>query len=323
YAQSPYARKIENTLLLKSVAYQQVNVSSVLPRPEIKDALGIAYRRIPILAIGRDVYCDTSMISVALERRFPPSAGYGTIFPKTRQSGHVDTGLARSLAQLTENAIFSLAAALLPWDQFPESFLRDRTNLSAAPIDPKAIVASRERTLSTLSCQLQLLEQQMSDGREWLLNTEEPGLVDISYHFIISWVRPFPAAKGLNLTERFPKITAWLERFSTVLKQKKQQLLTTKVMNGDEAAASIVSSTYEPLDAIGFNEQEATRLGVKQDEVVLIAPTDTGTKHPTTGKLVALNLLEMVIEIAAPKGNIRCHFPRLYFAIRPAGRSRL
>ncbi|KAM6488949.1 hypothetical protein JOM56_015585 [Amanita muscaria] len=313
YAQSPYARKIENTLLLKSVAYQQVNVSYVLPRPEIKDALGIAYRRIPILAIGRDVYCDTSLISVALERRFPPSAGYGTIFPKTRQSGHVDTGLARSLAQLTENAMFSLAAALLPWDQFPESFLRDRSNSSSS-------IFFMFKSPDILK---QLLEQQMSDGREWLLNTEEPGLVDISYHFIISWVRPFPAAKGLNLTERFPKITAWLERFSTVLKQKKQQLLTTKVMNGDEAAASIVSSTYEPLDAIGFNEQEATRLGVKRNEVVLIAPTDTGTKHPATGKLVALNLLEMVIEIAAPKGNIRCHFPRLYFAIRPTGRSRL
>ena len=40
-----------------------------LPRPEVMDMLGIKYRRIPILAIGNDVYCDTSLIASALERR--------------------------------------------------------------------------------------------------------------------------------------------------------------------------------------------------------------------------------------------------------------
>lgn len=45
----------------------------VLPRPDL-EALGITYRRIPIMAIGRDVYCDSSLIIDVLEERFPDKA---------------------------------------------------------------------------------------------------------------------------------------------------------------------------------------------------------------------------------------------------------
>lgn len=35
----------------------------MLPRPEITDLLGLNYRRIPVLAIGNDVYCDTRFLA--------------------------------------------------------------------------------------------------------------------------------------------------------------------------------------------------------------------------------------------------------------------
>lgn len=37
----------------------------VLPRPQL-EALDIAYRRIPVLAIGKDVFCDSGLIVDAL-----------------------------------------------------------------------------------------------------------------------------------------------------------------------------------------------------------------------------------------------------------------
>ena len=101
-------------------------VPSTLPRPEISNLLGIAYRRIPLLAIGNDVYCDTSLISYALERRFPVSAGYGTIFPPSK-SGKSDSGMVKAFAQnYPEKSVFPLAVGLLPWHKFPENFLKDR-----------------------------------------------------------------------------------------------------------------------------------------------------------------------------------------------------
>jgi hypothetical protein len=103
-------------------------VSNILPRPELSELLGVTYRRIPVLAIGNDVYCDTSLISYALERHFPPSAGYGTIFPR-RKNGMTDTGMIKAFAKYYEAALFTLAPSLLPWDKFQPSFLKDRSDV--------------------------------------------------------------------------------------------------------------------------------------------------------------------------------------------------
>ena len=59
----------------------RVQVAMMPPRPQLSELLGIDYRRIPVLAIGNDAYCDTAIIGTVLERRFPASEGYGTLFP--------------------------------------------------------------------------------------------------------------------------------------------------------------------------------------------------------------------------------------------------
>ena len=102
-----------------------------LPRPELSETLGITYRRIPILAIGRDVYADTSLIASTLERRYPASDGYGTLFPQRKSGGSPDTGMAKTLVMYyIDRAIFPLAAASLPYSKFSESFLKDRADVS-------------------------------------------------------------------------------------------------------------------------------------------------------------------------------------------------
>jgi glutathione S-transferase len=103
-------------------------VANIPPRPELLDRLGIRYRRIPVLAIGRDVYIDTSLIANALEKRFPESAGYSTIFPPRKGSEFRDTGLVKAfVASYVDRPFFRLAVMLLPWDQFPEAFTKDRS----------------------------------------------------------------------------------------------------------------------------------------------------------------------------------------------------
>lgn len=68
--------------LLTSLSEAYVPVPSMLPRPLLTSTFGIQYRKIPILAIGRDIYCDTSLIIEALEHFFPTSEGYGSVYPE-------------------------------------------------------------------------------------------------------------------------------------------------------------------------------------------------------------------------------------------------
>jgi len=58
---SPYGQKTKILLEAAGVPYERVNVSPVLPRQEL-ESLGITYRRIPVLSVGKDVYCDSSLI---------------------------------------------------------------------------------------------------------------------------------------------------------------------------------------------------------------------------------------------------------------------
>lgn len=89
--------------------------------------MGITYRRIPVVAIGNDVYCDSSLIASALERRFPKSKGYPTLFPARKGGGSTDTGLVKAFSMYYgDRAVFASADLCLPYQKFPDAFVKDR-----------------------------------------------------------------------------------------------------------------------------------------------------------------------------------------------------
>ncbi|KAJ7047403.1 hypothetical protein C8F04DRAFT_1058710 [Mycena alexandri] len=324
YDASPFSVKIDHVLLLKNVPHEKVNVASILPRPEITDLLGVTYRKIPLLAIGNDIYCDTSLIASALDRRFPTAQGYGTIFPNRKHGGDADTGLIKAFAKhWADNILFPLAPALLPWEKFPPAFIKDRSTLSG-PINVEAIVASRGRALSLLATHLSLVEEQLADGREWLFDTELPSLADISVHFVYAWIKPFRGVESLFDPKTFPKSLEWLARLTTYLARLKLNQTPVPKITGKDAAARIVAASFEPYNVIGFDSREGARLGLNAGDEVSIAPDDTGKNFGTTGKLVSLNREEFVIEVKGSEGLVRCHFPRVMFtARRVASKSKL
>jgi hypothetical protein len=46
---------------ISGVDFKRVDQPAVLPRKDL-EALGITYRRIPVVAVGKDIYCDSSLI---------------------------------------------------------------------------------------------------------------------------------------------------------------------------------------------------------------------------------------------------------------------
>lgn len=84
YGFSPFGRLVSQYLALRNIQHSIVEQPPVIPRPDL-EALGIHYRRIPLLNIGRDFYCDTKCILHKLEQLYPPSKEHPGIAPTDTQ----------------------------------------------------------------------------------------------------------------------------------------------------------------------------------------------------------------------------------------------
>ena len=75
---SPFAEKIRLILGFHGIAWREVKIPMVMPKPDVLAMTG-GYRKTPLLQLGADVYADTSLIARVLDR-----LGQGpTLFPAT------------------------------------------------------------------------------------------------------------------------------------------------------------------------------------------------------------------------------------------------
>jgi glutathione S-transferase len=66
YPTSPFAEKIRLIMGFKALQWHSVHIPSLMPKPDVVALTG-GYRKTPILQIGADVFCDTSLIAEELE----------------------------------------------------------------------------------------------------------------------------------------------------------------------------------------------------------------------------------------------------------------
>ncbi|KAH9483057.1 hypothetical protein JR316_0005157 [Psilocybe cubensis] len=263
------------------------------------------------------------LIAPTLERRFPPSARHGTIYPAPKHSegaeGATKGGLVTAFSKFyTDNVLFPLIVSVLPWEASPPAFIEDRAKLLGRPINLEQFAEGRPSSISLFSSHLLLLEEQLSDSREWLSDTKALSLTDISVHFLLAWGRRMPTVASLFDESRFPLTIAWLDRVSAAITALKATQTPPSKLSGETAARKIVSAPHEPYDVVGFDTIEATRLGVGLGDTVQVAPDDYGKDYPTNGKLVALSRSELTLEVQGSEGLLRCHFPRLGYVVKRA-----
>src|SRR6187549_165875 len=70
YDVSPFSEKVRLLFGLKNLSWASVIQPVIMPKPDLIPLTG-GYRRIPVMQIGADVYCDTQVILAELERRHP------------------------------------------------------------------------------------------------------------------------------------------------------------------------------------------------------------------------------------------------------------
>jgi glutathione S-transferase len=298
YAQSPYSEKIRLGLGLKGVDWGSVTIPPIMPKPDLMPLTG-GYRKTPVLQIGADIYCDTEIIMVELERRHPTPSFYAGS----------DSGTATLLARSIERAIFAPSVALAfaaIGDMIPAAFIEDREKFSGRRIDLAQLRADRPLSVDQLRPQLDCLSRMLADGRPYLLGPD-PTLVDFAaYHpvwFMRSLLGPGAAAVP-GLAGLFP----WADRVAGIGHGRKTDL--------SSAAALEIAGRAEPA-AVPAGTHDACE-GRTPGDRISVTPDDTG-RDPVSGILVAASAQEIILARDAPGlGRIHVHFPRAGFVIAAA-----
>ncbi|EHA55389.1 hypothetical protein MGG_15837 [Pyricularia oryzae 70-15] len=312
YPYSPFARRISWYLALRGIPYMQCLQPPIMPRPDLSEELGVQYRRIPVLTIGRDVYLDTRLILSKLEEAHPSVPKLGASEPQSK-------GVQRLLAALTlDTGMFFAAMSLLPRDlpalKDPK-FQKDRASFISGP--PAGGWLSRADAVNKIRDAMELLETTLlADGRDWILQTDKPSLADIEAIWPFHWLITLPGSPALPANqvsaELFPRVFAWIQRFDKAVGAAGSSGPKPRKLKGKEAAQLILASRHNE-DYTGAELTAADGEGLTRGSMVRLWPTDTGSGHRDSGKLVHMDQAEIVIENLR---GVRIHAPRQGFKVR-------
>ncbi|OQV08453.1 Glutathione S-transferase, domain-containing protein [Cladophialophora immunda] len=324
YDISVFGRKMDWYFALSGLKYFHCIVLNRLPRP-VLEKLGIQYRRIPILAIGRDIYCDTRLIIDKLEELFPASR-IGGKSPFEKGLGHLFENW------LIDGGPFWRTAGLIPPTAevvHDKAWLQDRANMSGRTFDLETLKQGRPEALAHARMYFHLMENELlADGRDYLLDTPGPTLADIHGIWTFDWtlqerMHMFEyLEKDVVSATLFPKTFAYVDRFRKAMADKQEQ-------NGAPAELSI-EETIDRILTSDFFEPEGVvdpldPLKLKKGQTVEIFPIESGFTHHDKGELVSIGVKEVVISSKpnVGEGRLRLHFPRVNFRIQPLAESRL
>jgi len=319
YTFSPFARRVVWYMNLRNIPYSQCLQPPIMPRPDLA-AIGVEYRRIPVMAIGRDIYLDTRLIIEKLETLFPSSTEHPSISATTNDQ----KALERLLSLWTIDAgIFVRASQLIPTSApllKDAKFTKDREQLSGRSWSAESIEKNRPEAVAEIKNGFAMLENTLlADGRDWVLGTEKPSLADIEavwpYHWLSGLKGALPPDQ-ISATQ-FPKVFAWIDRFQQSASTAAKKHGKPKTVKGAEAAIQISASEY--AESLPSSETAATA-AAKNGQQVQMWPIDSGFSNKDSGVLLAANEAEFVIETTTKEGKtVRVHAPRHGFRMKAIG----
>jgi glutathione S-transferase len=319
YPESVYGRRIDWYLTLRGIPYTHSRVLNRLPRPLLSTQLSISYRRIPILAIGRDIYCDTRLIIEKCEELFSANR----LAPSTPH----ERGISKLLETWTiDGGPFWRTAQLIPPDApitRDPLWLADRAEMSGRAWDKGVMEKGRGEAMAHMRMYMGFVEDRLiGDGREWVLGGSKPTVADIHAIWPFDWLLLPYMVGDLPVDvfgeKVFPRTWAWVKRFNEVYAAALKQTGNPEIVSAEETVRRIEEAEY--FEAEG-EVDHADPLRLEKGQIVDIFPTDmaSGFVHRDTGKLVSITVMDVCIETKTKNGKeIRIHFPRTNFRISKA-----
>lgn len=292
YDNSPFSEKIRVCLGIKGLSWGAVDQPVIMPKPHLVPLTG-GYRRIPVMQIGADIYCDSVLIARELERRYP----HPSLFPTG------DFGLAEALAYWSDRAVFQAAVAVIFGSlgaHVPEDFVKDRQALTGQPFDPARMAAVVPHMKAQLRAHVAMLEAQLADGRAFLTGVQ-PGLADANGYYNLWFVRS-AFAPAAALYADFAAVAAWYDRVAAIGHGESRAV-------SPEQALEIARVAAPQADTI--SPHDAHHLG----KPVTAAADDYG-RDPISGVLAGSSDHHVAIRRTDEScGEIAVHVPRIGYVI--------
>ncbi len=296
YDASPFSEKVRLVLGRKGLRWRSVLQPNMMPKPHLLPLTG-GYRRIPVLQVGADVYCDSQLIARVVEQRFPEP----TLHPYGEGMDHAIAFWAdRLLFQAAVPVLFGKIAPAVP-----AAFIEDRRKLMGGGRDFGAFLAEAPHFAEQLRAHLDFLEAQLRDGRAFL-HGPEPCLADFSAYHPVWFLRSVPpAAEALA---PFALTRAWADRVKAVGHGAREECPAEEALAVAKAATSTQEEGVEP------GEPQGLVPGAR----VSVVPDDYGF-DPVEGELVAASVHEVAVRRSSPEvGEVVVHLPRAGFRVRSA-----
>lgn len=291
YALSPFSEKIRRLFAYKGVAWKSVEQPIVAPKPDLTPLTG-GYRRIPVMQIGADIYCDTALIARVVERLHPvPSY----LPPKS-------LGLIALLEDWADHRFFMqvvppVVVELLP--NLPPEFFADRAAMSPG-FKQENLVAAAPYAWTQTCHSLHRLEAQLQTTP--FLCGDSFTLADAACFHCVWFLKNSP--RHFEEVTRLPSLARWFGQIERFDRDAKQSIAAAEAL---EVARACQPQDIDGgcIDALGF---------ASGDEVSIVA--DDYGYETTTGRLLRLAENEIAVLREDPKlGTVAVHYPRSGYRI--------
>ncbi|GME39405.1 hypothetical protein FB451DRAFT_40340 [Neofusicoccum parvum] len=194
YDSSLFTQKARLALRLLRLPSTLIRVPPRPPRPLLLRPFALPYRKIPVLAVGRDLYVDTALIAAVLDARF--ASGAATLFPDKQVAP-----LARLwAATCADRPLFRVMTGLVPGRVWRARFGVDRGRLVGHALDAAKLAAKRPRNVAALDAWLSAVEGRFADGGGgWLFGAgAAPGWADVALWEQLEWGVGVAGGRGVG-----------------------------------------------------------------------------------------------------------------------------
>jgi len=303
FSESPFAEKIRLALRVKNLAWDKVNIPRIMPKPDLMPLTG-GYRSTPVMQIGAHIYCDTAMILMELERRFPMTPLW--------LPGH--EGLCKMVAHWTDRVWFPVSAQIIfgaAGENLPEDFRKDREAFTGISLEAEKLAALAPMLKDQWRAHLMQIEERLEGGRgagagNWLISTK-PGLCDV-HAYMNLW---FMQGRVPDFLEACLSTAArtrdWMVRMAESEGQPPEEI-------GSDMALNIAKVAGPRLKAATVDGSEPQ--GLVLGESVAVSPADMGRVW-VEGTLVHADDQTIILQRLDERcETLHIHFPRAGFMVR-------